>query len=73
MSAKPGFALPAYPTFGDSTTLYAPPPGATRAERDAGTWVRDFYTVWGQFATEKKFEWVSAWDAERGEDRRVRR
>ncbi|KAI5454891.1 hypothetical protein NCC49_002167 [Naganishia albida] len=72
-SSKGGFSPPAYPSFGDSQTPYAPPPGASRAERDAGTWVRDFYTVWSQFATEKKFEWVSAWDAERGEDRRVRR
>ncbi|KAJ9094843.1 hypothetical protein QFC19_007772 [Naganishia cerealis] len=72
-SVKGGHPPPSYPSFGDSQTPYAPPAGATRAERDAGTWVRDFYTVWSQFATEKKFEWVSAWDAERGEDRRVRR
>ncbi|KAJ9126506.1 hypothetical protein QFC24_001533 [Naganishia onofrii] len=72
-SSKGGHPPPAYPSFGDSQTPYAPPVGATRAERDAGMWVRDFYTVWSQFATEKKFEWVSAWDAERGEDRRVRR
>ncbi|KAJ9097707.1 hypothetical protein QFC21_004745 [Naganishia friedmannii] len=72
-STKGGHPPPAYPSFGDSQTPYAPPVGATRAERDAGSWVRDFYTVWCQFATEKKFEWVSAWDAERGEDRRVRR
>ncbi len=36
-------------------------------------WVRDFYAVWGEFVTEKKFEWLAAWDSEAGADRRVRR
>lgn len=66
-------APPAYPTFGSAETPYAPPPGANRAERDAGVWVRDFYAVWGEFVTEKKFEWLGAWDSEAGADRRVRR
>lgn len=62
-----------YPSFGDSATPYAPPKDASRAEKDAGTWARDFYVVWGEFASEKKFEWVAKWDVERGSDRQMRR
>ncbi|OWZ26582.1 hypothetical protein C356_06913 [Cryptococcus neoformans c45] len=62
-----------YPSFGDSSTAYAPPPGLTRAQKDSQVWARDFYAVWGEFVTEKKFEWVNKWDAERGDDRMVRR
>lgn len=62
-----------YPSFGDSTTLYAPPSGLTRRDRDAQSWARDFYTVWTEFATEKRFEWVGKWDVDRGEDRGMRR
>lgn len=62
-----------YPTFGDSQTTYAPPPGLSKAERSSQTWARDFYTVWMEFATEKRFEWIGKWDAERGEDRNIRR
>ncbi|KAK8861287.1 hypothetical protein IAR55_002106 [Kwoniella newhampshirensis] len=62
-----------YPSFGDSQTPYAPPPGLTRAQKDAQIWARDFYAVWGEFVTEKKFEWVGKWDTERGEERMVRR
>jgi DnaJ family protein A protein 5 len=29
--------------------------------------------VWGEFITEKRFEWVGKWDADRGEDRGIRR
>lgn len=65
--------MPIYPSFGDSNTPYAPPPGATRKEREDGIWVKDFYAVWGEFVTEKRFDWLSAWDADRGTDRRVRR
>ncbi|KAL7419810.1 hypothetical protein Q5752_005726 [Cryptotrichosporon argae] len=66
----------AYPSFGDSATAYAPPPGLSRAERErAGAeYARDFYQVWAEFATEKKFEWVAKWDVEkRAEDRHMRR
>ena len=69
----PGDATPLYPSFGDSTTAYAPPPGSTRSEREAQIWVREFYTVWTQFSTAKRFEWVGKWDVERGEDRSIRR
>lgn len=62
-----------YPPFGDSQTPYAPPPGMTRKERDAQVWVRDFYTSWAEFATAKRFEWISKWDLERGDDRSMRR
>lgn len=62
-----------YPSFGDSSTAYAPPPGLTRAQKDSRMWARDFYAVWGEFVTEKKFEWINKWDAERGDDRMVRR
>lgn len=62
-----------YPSFGDSTTPYAPPKDATRAEKDAGTWARDFYVVWSEFASEKRFEWVAKWDLDRGSDRQMRR
>ncbi|EIW69175.1 hypothetical protein TREMEDRAFT_31392 [Tremella mesenterica DSM 1558] len=62
-----------YPSFGDSKTSYAPPPGLTRAQRDEQLWARDFYTVWLEFTTEKRFEWLSKWDADRGEDRATRR
>ncbi|WWD16810.1 hypothetical protein CI109_101242 [Kwoniella shandongensis] len=62
-----------YPSFGDSQTPYAPPPGLTRAQKDSQIWARDFYAVWSEFVTEKKFEWVGKWDAERGEERMVRR
>ncbi|GFZ42894.1 hypothetical protein JCM24511_00612 [Saitozyma sp. JCM 24511] len=46
-----------YPGFGDSTTSYAAPTGMTRAQRDSQTWARDFYVVWGDFSTSKRFEW----------------
>jgi hypothetical protein len=62
-----------YPTFGDSATPYAPPKDASRAEKDAGRWTRDFYVVWAEFTSEKKFEWVAKWDVERGSDRQMRR
>jgi len=29
--------------------------------------------VWSDFTTAKRFEWVSKWDAERGDDRSMRR
>lgn len=45
----------------------------TRKERDAQVWVRDFYTSWAEFATAKRFEWISKWDLERGDDRSMRR
>jgi DnaJ family protein A protein 5 len=62
-----------FPSFGDSTTIYAPPAGLGRIERSARPWARDFYTVWSEFATAKKFEWVAKWDVERGDDRSMRR
>jgi DnaJ family protein A protein 5 len=62
-----------YPPFGDSTTPYAPPPGLTKAERAKTWWVRDFYVAWGEFTTEKRFEWLEKWDTTRGEDRNIRR
>nr|ODN87212.1 hypothetical protein L203_03484 [Cryptococcus depauperatus CBS 7841] len=62
-----------YPSFGDSQTPYAPPQGLTRAQKEAQIWVRDFYAVWSEFVTEKKFEWINKWDAERGDDRTMRR
>jgi hypothetical protein len=37
------------------------------------TQVRNFYAVWSGFSTEKGFEWVEQWDAERGDVRHVRR
>ncbi|WWC59928.1 uncharacterized protein I303_102491 [Kwoniella dejecticola CBS 10117] len=63
----------AYPSFGDSTTSYAPPQGMTRAEKDSQIWVRDFYLVWTEFVTEKRFDWVAKWDLERAESRDIRR
>ena len=62
-----------YPSFGDSATSYAPPPGATRAQRAGHIYARDFYGVWSEFATAKRFEWVGKWDVERGDDRGIRR
>ncbi|WVR04088.1 hypothetical protein IAU60_001087 [Kwoniella sp. DSM 27419] len=62
-----------YPSFGDSTTTYAPPAGMTRAQKDGQTWARDFYAVWVDFVTEKRFEWVVKWDVERAESRDIRR
>lgn len=62
-----------YPPFGDSTTPWAPPPGTTKAERARSVWARDFYVAWGEFTTEKRFEWMGKWDTARGEDRNVRR
>ena len=62
-----------YPSFGHEDTSYAPPSGMTRAQRDVETWARDFYTVWSEFASEKRFEWVGKWDVERGDDRGMRR
>ncbi|WWC98864.1 hypothetical protein V866_005758 [Kwoniella sp. B9012] len=62
-----------YPSFGDSTTSYAPAQGMTRAQKDSQIWVRDFYLVWTEFVTEKKFEWVAKWDLERAESRDIRR
>lgn len=44
-----------------------------RAERYDHTWARDFYLVWSDFATAKRFEWVAKWDTERGDDRSMRR
>nr|XP_019012381.1 uncharacterized protein I206_03228 [Kwoniella pini CBS 10737]OCF51162.1 hypothetical protein I206_03228 [Kwoniella pini CBS 10737] len=63
----------AYPSFGDSTTSYAPAQGTTRAEKDSQIWVRDFYLVWTEFVTEKRFDWVAKWDIERAESRDIRR
>lgn len=68
-----GHAPVHYPTFGDLTTPWAPPPGMTKAERARTHWARDFYTAWGEFTTEKKFDWIEKWDLRRGEDRNVRR
>ncbi|WRT65403.1 uncharacterized protein IL334_002346 [Kwoniella shivajii] len=62
-----------YPSFGDSSTSYAPPQGFTRAQKGSQIWVRDFYAVWTEFVTEKKFEWVAKWDIERAESRDIRR
>lgn len=62
-----------YPSFGDSTTPYAPPPGMTKAEKAKSNWARDFYIAWGEFTTEKKFEWVEKWDVHRAENREIRR
>ena len=62
-----------YPGFGHPNTPYAPPPGLTRAQRDGTPCVRDFYTVWSKFTTEKRFEWVAKWDTEKGTDRGMRR
>ncbi|OCF34510.1 hypothetical protein I316_03551 [Kwoniella heveanensis BCC8398] len=62
-----------YPSFGESSTPYAPPPGLTRAQKDSQPWVRDFYAVWTEFVTEKRFEWVAKWDTERAESRDIRR
>lgn len=45
----------------------------TKAERAKTNWARDFYTAWGEFTTEKKFDWIEKWDLRRGEDRNVRR
>ncbi|ORX36437.1 hypothetical protein BD324DRAFT_645995 [Kockovaella imperatae] len=62
-----------YPSFGDSSTVYAPLPGITRAERTTQLWVRDFYSVWAEFVTVKSFEWVKKWDLDKGTDRSMRR
>ncbi|ODN76970.1 hypothetical protein L202_05533 [Cryptococcus amylolentus CBS 6039] len=62
-----------YPSFGQSSTAYAPPHGLTRAQKDSQIWARDFYAVWGEFVTEKRFEWINKWDADKGDDRMVRR
>ncbi|BEI95756.1 hypothetical protein CcaverHIS631_0107050 [Cutaneotrichosporon cavernicola] len=62
-----------YPSFGDSTTPYAPQPGLTKAEKAQSDWARDFYTAWGEFTTEKRFEWVEKWDTHRAETREIRR
>lgn len=62
-----------YPSFGGSTTAYAPAPNTTRAQRAGIPYARDFYTVWADFSTSKKFEWVGKWDVERGDDRGIRR
>lgn len=59
-----------YPSFGDSGTAYA----ADATHRSGGPlYVRDFYSVWTEFATAKRFEWVGKWDVERGDDRGIRR
>lgn len=62
-----------YPSFGDSATEYTAPTGATRAQRAGLAYARDFYGVWTDFATSKRFEWVGKWDVERGDDRGIRR
>ncbi|WWC87561.1 uncharacterized protein L201_002451 [Kwoniella dendrophila CBS 6074] len=62
-----------YPSFGDSTTSYSPVQGMTKSEKHSKIWVRDFYLVWTEFVTEKKFEWVARWDLERAESRDIRR
>ena len=62
-----------YPSFGYEDTSYAPPSGMTKAQRDAIIWARDFYTVWSEFTSEKRFDWVAKWDVERGDDRGMRR
>lgn len=45
----------------------------SKAARNQGHWVRDFYVAWSEFATEKSFEWVEKWDTRKGEDRNIRR
>lgn len=62
-----------YPSFGYSESPYTPPTGMSKAQKDGRTWTRDFYVVWSEFATEKRFEWVGKWDVERGDDRGMRR
>lgn len=62
-----------YPIFGYKDTAYAPPTGTTKAQKDADLWARNFYLVWSEFTTEKRFEWVGKWDVERGDDRGMRR
>ena len=62
-----------YPSFGNRDTPYAPSPGMTKAQKKGQIWARDFYMVWSEFSTDKRFEWVGKWDVERGDDRGMRR
>ncbi|ORY27689.1 hypothetical protein BCR39DRAFT_537986 [Naematelia encephala] len=68
-----GFHPLVYPGFGESTTPYAAPQGMTRTERESQTWAKDFYLVWKEFATEKRFDWVKKYDPDRADDRGMRR
>lgn len=45
----------------------------TKAEKARSHWARDFYTAWGEFTTEKRFEWIEKWDTHRAETREIRR
>ena len=62
-----------YPSFGHKDSPYAPPQGMTKVQKDGQLWTRDFYIVWSEFTTEKRFEWFGKWDLERGDDRGMRR
>ncbi|KAH6913265.1 hypothetical protein BKA70DRAFT_1384180, partial [Coprinopsis sp. MPI-PUGE-AT-0042] len=59
-----------FPSFGYSTW-----PWSTEMKKriDADGAAREFYTVWGNFATEKDFAWVEQWKLSEAPDRRVRR
>lgn len=62
-----------YPSFGDSSTPYTPASDLPRSARDETPCARDFYLAWANFSTAKRFDWVSKWDVERGDDRSMRR
>ena len=62
-----------YPSFGDSQSPYASDTGSSQPGQASQCWIKDFYTVWSEFSTEKSFEWVRRWDTERADDRSMRR
>jgi DnaJ family protein A protein 5 len=55
-----------YPSFGNSTWQWNSP-------TEDGRTVKQFYTVWLTFSTEKDFVWSEKWDLSEAPDRRVRR
>ena len=60
---------PQYPSFGYSTWPWV----VDSAGLGEGQAVRDFYTVWINFATAKDFTWFEQWNTSEAPERRVRR
>lgn len=55
-----------YPSFGTSTAPYLSSPAQS-------TDIRQFYSAWINFATEKEFAWKDSYRFEEGMDRRMKR
>ncbi|KAL0087526.1 hypothetical protein J3Q64DRAFT_1638175 [Phycomyces blakesleeanus] len=58
-----------YPSFGNSKTPFADSDGYM----GYGSYVRDFYSAWGNFTSVKSFQWMDKWRLSEAPNRIVRR